>query len=138
MDLATVFLVGEGLHSLANDLLPFQLKTIYEPHIWGRGPIWTLQSVHSEQNRKNQTKNISKSFWGSKGSFFKKTPWSPKAFISMILSCNDLLKLCDIHNEHAVAAQSAFDDVDGVHDGRVVAIEHAADVGEGHVGQIAE
>ena len=91
-----------------------------------------------EEKKKESFEKFSKSFWGSKGSFFKKTPWSPKAFISMILPRYDLLKLCDIHNEHAVAAQSAFDDVDGVHNGRMVAIEHAADVGEGHVGQVAE
>ena len=57
---------------------------------------------------------------------------------SVILTGDNLLELGDVHHKEIIAAQPALDHVNGVHNRRMVAVEHAADVGQGHVRQIAE
>ena len=57
---------------------------------------------------------------------------------SVILTGDNLLELSNVHHKEIIAAQPALDHVNGVHDGRMVAVEHAADVGQGHIRQIAE
>ena len=61
-----------------------------------------------------------------------------RALRSLLLSRDFLFHFVQLEREHIIRLHLTLDGVDGGHDGRVVAIENLTDVGEGHIGDIAQ